>query len=155
MVQVEDICSARKRLGLSQEKLAEALGVSRNTISRWERGEFNPTADKLAALERLLAQLEGRADAPEETSALKEAPAPNEEAVPPPVVPTKAKRWLVALMCAGIVCALLIGIAALMGVYSINQRLEPDNIVPAEEIEREKVDQSQIIAPGTLQPLQP
>lgn len=85
----------------------------------------------------------------------KEAPAPSEEAVPPPVVLTKAKRWLVALICAGIVCALLIGIAALMGVYSINQRLEPDNIVPAEEIEREKVDQSQIIAPGTLQPLQP
>ena len=70
MVQVEDICLARKRLGLSQEKLAEALGVSRNTISRWERGEFNPTADRLAALERLLAQLEGGADAPEETSAL-------------------------------------------------------------------------------------
>jgi len=34
MVQAMDICSARKKLGLSQEQLAEALGVSRNTISR-------------------------------------------------------------------------------------------------------------------------
>lgn len=36
MVQVTDICSARKKLGLSQEQLAEALGVSRNTIGRWK-----------------------------------------------------------------------------------------------------------------------
>lgn len=33
--------------GLSQSQLAEAVGVSRNTISSIETGQFNPTA-KLA-----------------------------------------------------------------------------------------------------------
>ena len=147
MVQAVDIYAARKKLGLSQEKLAEVLGVSRNTISRWERGEFNPTADKLIALERLLAQLETPA-APEE------APAPKEDVVPPPVVPTKAKHWPMVLVFVGVVCALLIGSMALVGVYTIDQRLDPDNIVSAEEIEKEEVDSFQIEF-VTRQPLQP
>lgn len=38
---------ARKQRGLSQAQLAEMTGVSRNTISSIETGQFNPTA-KLA-----------------------------------------------------------------------------------------------------------
>ena len=33
---------ARKRRGLSQEDVAEKLGVSRQTISKWETGETIP-----------------------------------------------------------------------------------------------------------------
>lgn len=40
---------ARKEKQLSQEKLAELVGVSRNTISSIETGQFNPTA-KLALI---------------------------------------------------------------------------------------------------------
>lgn len=32
----------RKKLGLSQEQLAEKIGVSRQTISKWELGETSP-----------------------------------------------------------------------------------------------------------------
>lgn len=39
--------AARKERGLSQAQLAEITGVSRNTISSIETGQFNPTA-KLA-----------------------------------------------------------------------------------------------------------
>lgn len=39
----------RKEKGLSQAELAEAVGVSRNTISSIETGQFNPTA-KLALI---------------------------------------------------------------------------------------------------------
>ena len=142
MIQVADIYSARKTLGLSQEKLAEALGVSRNTVSRWERGEFSPSAENLAALARLLAQLEGDGPAePEET------PAPEETAVPPPATPSKTRRWPLAL-----VCALLLGIAALIGVHSLRQRVDPDNAVPAEEMDREEVDESIISGTITLHP---
>ena len=38
---------ARSEQGLSQSQLAEMVGVSRNTISSIETGQFNPTA-KLA-----------------------------------------------------------------------------------------------------------
>ena len=41
--------AARKERGLSQAQLAEMTGVSRNTISSIETGQFNPTA-KLALI---------------------------------------------------------------------------------------------------------
>ncbi|MBP2110340.1 helix-turn-helix transcriptional regulator [Paenibacillus silagei] len=40
---------ARSELNLSQAQLAEMVGVSRNTISSIETGQFNPTA-KLALI---------------------------------------------------------------------------------------------------------
>ena len=39
----------RKEQDLSQQKLADMVGVSRNTISSIETGQFNPTA-KLALI---------------------------------------------------------------------------------------------------------
>ena len=53
----------REQLGLSQQTLAEAVGVTRETISRWENGEREPTrgdhAERyLEALEYLVAQSE-------------------------------------------------------------------------------------------------
>lgn len=39
----------RNEKGLSQQQLAELVGVSRNTISSIETGQFNPTA-KLALI---------------------------------------------------------------------------------------------------------
>lgn len=44
-----NIKTVRKELGLSQSKLADMVGVSRNTISSIETGQFNPTA-KLALI---------------------------------------------------------------------------------------------------------
>ena len=40
---------ARSEKGLSQQQLADMVGVSRNTISSIETGQFNPTA-KLALI---------------------------------------------------------------------------------------------------------
>ena len=34
----EKIAEARRRLGMSQQELADKIGVSRQTISRWEQG---------------------------------------------------------------------------------------------------------------------
>lgn len=47
---------ARKKRGLSQEEVAEKLGVSRQTISKWETGETLPDirqSKRLALLYRL------------------------------------------------------------------------------------------------------
>ena len=49
----ENLFQARKRKGLSQEAVAEKLGVSRQTISKWETDETLPDirqAKKLAVL---------------------------------------------------------------------------------------------------------
>ena len=47
------IAHKRKELGLSQEALGAELGVSRQSIYKWESGAAVPEVDKLVALSRL------------------------------------------------------------------------------------------------------
>ena len=49
LVLKNNIKTARKEQQLSQRELSEMIGVSRNTISSVETGQFNPTA-KLALI---------------------------------------------------------------------------------------------------------
>lgn len=49
----EKLLTLRKRSGLSQEALAEKLGVSRQTVSRWELGTAQPELGSLLPLCRL------------------------------------------------------------------------------------------------------
>ncbi len=51
----EKILELRKRRGLSQEALAELMGVSRQAISKWENGDATPEIFKI----RLIAQTFG------------------------------------------------------------------------------------------------
>ena len=48
------IKQARIRAGITQEYVAEAVGVSRTAVTRWEQGEIEPTLGHLAALAGLL-----------------------------------------------------------------------------------------------------
>jgi transcriptional regulator with XRE-family HTH domain len=43
----------RKKSNLSQEELAEKLGVSRQAVSKWERSEASPDTDNLIALAKI------------------------------------------------------------------------------------------------------
>lgn len=43
----------RKKAGLSQTQVSDALYLSRQTVSRWESGVSVPTVDNLAALSKL------------------------------------------------------------------------------------------------------
>lgn len=43
----------RKEKGLSQEQLVQKLGISRQAISKWERGEASPDTDNLIELAKL------------------------------------------------------------------------------------------------------
>lgn len=48
----DKIYHCRKKAGLSQEALAEKIGVSRQAISKWETGEATPEISKLPLLAR-------------------------------------------------------------------------------------------------------
>ena len=48
------IITLRQRRGLSQNELREKLGVSRQTISKWENGQVLPDAYNLKALAKIL-----------------------------------------------------------------------------------------------------
>jgi transcriptional regulator with XRE-family HTH domain len=48
----EVIREARLLVGLSQERLAERIGVPRQSIARWERGEVEPGFDNVRRLLR-------------------------------------------------------------------------------------------------------
>jgi transcriptional regulator with XRE-family HTH domain len=49
----ETLSELRRKAGYSQEELAERLGVSRQSISKWESGASIPEVDKLIALSKL------------------------------------------------------------------------------------------------------
>ena len=49
----EKISYCRKKAGMSQLDLADALGVSRQAVSKWETGESNPDVTKLPQMAAL------------------------------------------------------------------------------------------------------
>ena len=50
MALAEKLYELRKKSNLSQEQLAEQLGVSRQAISKWESGQATPESDKLVTI---------------------------------------------------------------------------------------------------------
>lgn len=44
----------RRKANLNQEELAEKLGVTRQTVSRWENKHGNPTVDGYKAIAKVL-----------------------------------------------------------------------------------------------------
>ena len=50
----EKILTARKKQGLTQEQLAQNLGVSRQAVSRWELDEALPESSNLLPLSKAL-----------------------------------------------------------------------------------------------------
>ena len=49
----EKLICLRKQKGLSQENLGDEIGVTRQTVSKWELGETTPDMDKLIQLSEL------------------------------------------------------------------------------------------------------
>lgn len=50
---LERLCENRVRCKMSQEFVAEALGVSRQAVSKWETGKSDPSTANLIALAKL------------------------------------------------------------------------------------------------------
>lgn len=91
----EKLYELRKAAGLSQEELAEKLGVSHQAVSKWESGAALPELAKLGELSRIfgvsvdeLLNLE-RADAPQGTQASQTSQDPSQTPPPSPAEPEK------------------------------------------------------------------
>ncbi len=53
MILADKMIALRKRAGWSQEELAEKMGVSRQSVSKWEGAQSMPDLDKILALSRI------------------------------------------------------------------------------------------------------
>jgi len=122
----EKVIYYRKRAGLSQEQLAEKLGVSRQAVSKWETGEASPDVNKLRALAEALGVTADELLSPEEPPQSKQqepASAAQEETYPawlndlPGAVGKLVKRFGylagVYTMVVGLVFVLMGGVAIL------------------------------------------
>ena len=97
------IQAERKRLGLSQEGLGEALGVTRQAISKWEADGAVPEVDKLVALSRLfhlpVGGLLGVEDAPPAQEEPRSAPGPSYPGGKGGCGPCCRRRWALYASC--------------------------------------------------------
>ena len=67
------INALRRRLKMTQEEFAHAIGVTVSTVNRWENGHIEPSRLARKAMEGLLAQLPSTSDYGEESLVLDRA----------------------------------------------------------------------------------
>lgn len=107
----------RKQNGLSQQDLADRLGVSRQAISRWETGAVQPLADSVKSLAQVFQVstdylLNDDLDDPTPLRSPQPAPTPQEE----PKSARKHRKWLLALAALA-AAAVLVLVTALGTAY--------------------------------------
>ena len=57
----KEVAALRKQLGLTQQQLAQKIGASRESVSRWETGAHPPEVANLKALRYLAERAKRRA----------------------------------------------------------------------------------------------
>ena len=125
----EKMIELRKRQGLSQQDLADQLGVSRQAISRWETGAVQPQADNVKSLAQVFRV---SADFLLDDSLDESAPPQGE---PKPASPRR--RWRLALAALA-AAALLVLVTAVGTAYYL--RWEETRPVPAHDMLMEDDD---------------
>lgn len=104
----ENIKTARKSKGLSQEELAVKLNVVRQTISKWEQGLSVPDSDMLIALSdalatpvsALLGEFAVRAEADDLKAISEKLEIINLQLARQKAARRKTLRWLLIALCA-------------------------------------------------------
>lgn len=104
----ENIKTARKSKGLSQEELAVKLNVVRQTISKWEQGLSVPDSDMLIALSdalatpvsALLGEFAARAEADDLKAIAEKLEIINLQLARQKAARWKTLRWLLIALCA-------------------------------------------------------
>lgn len=122
----EKLYTLRKKSGLSQEQLAEQLGVSRQAISKWESGQSVPESDKLivissyfkVTLDYLLKEDDEQQDIPK-VSQVDNSLQTNDKT-----------KWLLGIISCigGIVCLIIWGLLSILNPDASNQLSESSMI---------------------------
>ena len=128
----------RKQNGLSQQDLADRLGVSRQAISRWETGAVQPLADSVKSLAQVFQVstdylLNDDLDTPTPPPTAQPAPTPQKEPTPA----RKHRKWLLAL--AALAAAAVLALVTAMGTMAY-LRWEEDHPVSMYDVLSEKDD---------------
>lgn len=141
------LTALRTERGLSQEELAREVEVTRQTVSKWERGLIAPSTVNLIALGRLYGVsldelVNGEPPAGEHEE--KEAERPEE-------APTRKKHLPLKIMGAAAAAAfiLLVSAASVITIVSaVAKEKEPeepeDNIIWTDDMVTEDIDLSQV-----------
>ena len=146
------LTALRTERGLSQEELAREVEVTRQTVSKWERGLIAPSTVNLIALGRLYGVsldelVNGEPPAGEHEE--KEAEKP-EEVERPEEAPPRKKHLPLKIMGAAAAAAfvLLVAAASVITIVSaiVKEPEEPeDKIVWTDDLVPEDIDLSQVI----------
>ena len=147
----ENLIRLRKQSHLSQSEVAEALGVSRQSISRWECGTARPTTENLIALSQLygadVVTLTGAGGRPEGEPAAEpmESPGGGLPALPEVTADQapgradqapKRRRVHPAALAAGLCAAFLA--AGLLAATVFEPKEE--NVIPIEDLHQEPME---------------
>lgn len=135
----EKMIELRKQNGLSQQDLADRLGVSRQAISRWETGAVQPLADSVKSLAQVFQVstdylLNDDLDTP--------TPPPTAQPAPPQKKPKstrKHRKWLLALAALAAAAVLVLVTAAGTAYYLQWKERQPVSIY---DMNRETAEES-------------
>lgn len=122
----EKIVALRRKHGMSQEQLAEKVGVSRQSISKWEGGLSTPELDKLKALSECfqvtLDELirEQKPNTSLDNTVQKESNAANKT--------TTGNKIGIALCISGAICLILSGILMIVQPSAVDKINESSTI---------------------------
>ena len=136
---VKKMIELRKQNGLSQQDLADRLGVSRQAISRWETGAVQPLADSVKSLAQVFQVstdylLNDDLDTP--------TPPPTAQPAPPQEKPKSARKhrkWLLALAALAAAAVLILVTAVATAHYLQWKERQPVSIY---DMNRETAEES-------------
>ncbi len=122
----EKLYVLRKKSGLSQEQLAEQLGVSRQAISKWESGVSSPESNKLIAISNYFhVSLDDLMKEDNEQS--KDATQAVQREVPQAAAHIKRSVGFIICIC-GIICLIVWGLLSILNPTASNQISESSMI---------------------------
>jgi len=146
----EKIYELRKKNGLSQEALAESLGVSRQSVSKWETGEATPEVNKLLSLSKLFGVTTDYLLDDESEENVREAEEEKEElspfaAVPVYETPKKGKSvrniTVMLILCIIVFLIILPVFAAIFGFSIFTHNTATGDVIILEEITSVEADE--------------